>query len=177
MRHKYPRKVDDVNEAMLSPIGEMMLSFHLEDEVDELPQCLASASVTATTSSGSSGSGTSVPWGLFNLYISSSVLGDASVGKRLAMLGMASLRASGTIRAYTEIRTRDTRSKDLYGTMGFHMVSPHVGVPLLNEGTPGSPQATPGSPGVTQPASVTSIPTSESTTSTNAKYSYLTRSF
>ena len=31
MRLKYPRKVDDVNDAMLSPIGEMMLSFHLEE--------------------------------------------------------------------------------------------------------------------------------------------------
>ena len=147
-----------------------MLSFHLEDEIDELPQCLASAatiSATNTTSAASTGSGTSVPWGLFNLYISSSVLGDASVGKRLAMLGMASLRASGTIRAYTEIRTRDTRSKDLYGTMGFHVVSPNLGVPLLNE-SQGSPQP-PGSPVGVTPVN------SESTQ--NAKYSYLTRSF
>ena len=41
MRQKYPRKVSDANEvAMLSPIEEMMLSFHLEDEVHELPACL-----------------------------------------------------------------------------------------------------------------------------------------
>ena len=169
MRIKYPRKVGDVNEAMLSPIGEMMLSFHLEEETDELPACLASASVPTTTSSSSSGSGASVPWGLFNLYISSSVVGDASVGKRLAMLSMASLRASGTLRVYTEIRTRDTRSKDLYGSMGFLMVSPHVG--LLSENS-GSPQPSPGSPTASAGTGAT-----EATSSSNAKFSYLTRSF
>ena len=46
MRRKYPRKVGDTNEvAMLSPIEEMMLSFHLEDEVHELPACIKQAVV------------------------------------------------------------------------------------------------------------------------------------
>ena len=44
MREKYPRKVPEVSDeamSMLSPIEEMMLSFHLEDEaVNGLPSCL-----------------------------------------------------------------------------------------------------------------------------------------
>ena len=60
MRQKYPRKVSDANEvAMLSPIEEMMLSFHLEDEVHELPACLtavgnnpADPAVTNTAATG-----------------------------------------------------------------------------------------------------------------------------
>jgi protein O-GlcNAcase/histone acetyltransferase len=39
MRQKYPRKASNEG-AMFSPIEDMMLSFHLEDEVHELPACL-----------------------------------------------------------------------------------------------------------------------------------------
>ena len=69
---------------------------------------------------------TTLPWGLLNLYIATSVQSDQSVGKRLCMLSMACLRASGTIRAYSEIRNRDTKSKDLYTSLGFSMVTPLI---------------------------------------------------
>ena len=69
---------------------------------------------------------TTLPWGLINLYIATSVQSDQSVGKRLCMLSMACLRASGTIRAYSEIRNRDTKSKDLYTALGFSMVTPLI---------------------------------------------------
>ena len=59
MRQKYPRKVSDANEvAMLSPIEEMMLSFHLEDEVHELPALLTAVGSNPADPAASSNSST-----------------------------------------------------------------------------------------------------------------------
>ena len=141
MREKYPRKVNDLSAeamSMLSPIEEMMLSFHTDEETVGLPVCLTSPPDHLSSGSGSSSAeGISLPWGLINLYITPTVSNDHSISKRLAMCCMACLRASGTIRAYSEIRTRDSRSKDLYAMMGFSAVSP---LPMNND-SPSSPSA------------------------------------
>ena len=193
MRQKYPRKVNDVNEvAMLSPIEEMMLSFHLEDEVHELPACLpeaiTSAGSTATTATSSTfGAAAALPWGHIKLFVATSILGDQSVTKRLAMLAMACLRASGTIRAFAEIKSRDLKLKELYASLGFSPVpTPLMG--LLNESSaPNSSDSvsnTETSTAETSPsaAATTSVATSSPTSAvtsdtTSAKYSFLTRSF
>ena len=155
MRIKYPRKVQD--EAMLSPIEEMMLSFHMEDEVNELPSCLSSNSdhVSPSGSNSSSGGGALLAWGQIKLFAASNAINDQSVTKRLTMLAMACLRASGTIRVFAEVKSRDVKSKDLYTTLGFHQVAPLV---------------PPNEPSEAEPSNT-------ATAATEAKYSYLTRSF
>ena len=52
------------------------------------------------------------------------------------MLALACLRASGTIRAFSEIKARDIKAKDLYVSLGFSSVTPFMGVPILNEASP-----------------------------------------
>ena len=195
MREKYPRKIREITDeamSMLSPIEEMMMSFHA-DPVDEtgtgniggVPACLcvpAAAEHLPAAGVTSNGNGSAVvggpatlPWGLMNLYITPRVQSDQSVCKRLAMLSMACLRASGTIRAYSEIRTRDIRSRDLYTSLGFAMVTPMIGSgvvlpnPSLTNDSPSSP-STSGSNSVVTSSGTESVPVP-------GKYMYLTRSF
>ena len=190
MREKYPRKIREITDeamSMLSPIEEMMLSFHTDpDEAENgggsggLPGCLCVPVDHLPASATSNGNGSvtggapaTLPWGLINLYITPAVQSDQSVGKRLAMLSMASLRASGTIRAYSEIRTRDVRSKDLYTSLGFAMVTPLLvpGPNALSNDSPSSP-STSGSNSV-----ATSSGTDSAALPVQGKYIYLTRSF
>jgi protein O-GlcNAcase/histone acetyltransferase len=119
MRLKYPRKGIDVSEdamSMMTPIEEMMFSFHLEEETTGPPPCLPSAA-----SSGGTGI---IPWGLINLCVTTTLITDQSVSKRLTMLAMACLRASGTVRAYTELQSSLTKHRDLFTSLGFTMVNP-----------------------------------------------------
>ena len=201
MRSKYPKKIKDVNGAMLSPIEEMSLSFHLEEEVNDLPSCLTAvvqqqqpaataaastsavastvaaglAGATAVATATASAANTAIPWGQIQLFIATSVLGDQSVSKRLAMLAMACLRASGTIRAFAEVKSRDLRQKDLYSMLGFSLVMTSMGIlgnGLLNSESSCSPTES------TASTSTTSAPAIVASNNTpTAKYSYLTRSF
>ena len=169
MREKYPRKVNDLSDeamSMLSPIEEMMLSFHTDEETVGLPPCLTSPPDHLSSGSGSSSGGVPLPWGLINLYITPTVSNDHSISKRLAMCCMACLRASGTIRAYSEIRTRDNRSKDLYAMMGFSSVSPLQ-----------SNNDSPSSPPPTETNSNASGSNGTPTGVQQSKYIYMTRNF
>ena len=104
MRQKYPRKVNDINEAMLSPIEEMMLSFHSEDEANNsLPVCLTSDHLSTTPTTSNSENPAALAWGTIKINVAASHQNDGSVTKRLAMLALACLRASGTIRAFSEV--------------------------------------------------------------------------
>merc|ERR1719225_1878422 len=196
MRQKYPRKVSDANEvAMLSPIEEMMLSFHLEDEVHELPACLtavgnnpADPAVANVATSGNAAAAAALPWGKISLFVATSMLGDQSVTKRLAMLSMACLRASGTIRAFAELKSRDLKVKELYESLGFSSIR----IGLLNieatnptnssESVPNTdtptvtPEAGPAA-GVAAPVLPPTVATPNSTTvtsDTSAKFLFLT---
>ena len=209
MREKYPRKIREITDeamSMLSPIEEMMLSFHTDDppadeteNIGGLPACLSvpaaatdhlpAASVVTAAAAASNGNGcangggagggpATLPWGLINLYITPAVQSDQSVGKRLAMLSMACLRASGTIRAYSEIRTRDIRSKDLYTALGFALVTPLLGSGVPNNTTTSLNNDSPSSPSTSGSNSIaTSSGTESAAVPVQGKYIYLTRSF
>ena len=147
--------------------------------------------------SGNPAATAALPWGHINLFIASSIITDQSVTKRLAMLAMASLRASGTIRAFAEIKSRDLKLKELYASLGFSTLilgSLMQGSESTN-GTPNSsadsvapntdnPAEAGGKGGVALLAEVatptlsTSLPASAVTSDTlSAKYSFMTRSF
>ena len=71
---------------------------------------------------GNAASAAALPWGKISLFVATSMLGDQSVTKRLAMLSMACLRASGTIRAFAELKSRDLKVKELYESLGFSSI-------------------------------------------------------
>merc|ERR1719219_1365274 len=166
-----------------------MLSFHLEDEIHELPACLTavgnSPADPATASNGVSPSGNAavaatLPWGKINLFVATSILADQSVTKRLTMLAMACLRASGTIRAFAELKSRDLKLKELYESLGFSSVR---GLLNIEANPPNSSESVPNTDTPTveaAPAGVaasvpppTATPTSTVASDTSAKYSFL----
>ena len=145
--------------------------------------------------SGNPAATAALPWGHISLFVSSSIISDQSVTKRLAMLAMACLRASGTIRAFAEIKSRDLKVKELYASLGFSTLI--LGLmqgsePSLN-GAPNSsadsvvpntdnPAEAGGKGGVALLAEVATptlaTPTTAVTSDTlSAKYSFVTRSF
>ena len=113
------------------------------------------------------------------------------------MLAMACLRASGTIRAFAEIKSRDLKLKELYASLGFSTLI--LGSLMQgNESTNGTPNSSADSvvPNTDNPAEAggkggvallaevatptlpTSLPASAVTSDTlSAKYSFMTRSF
>lgn len=59
------------------------------------------------------------PWGVATMYVSSDVV-EASVPKRLTMLFLACLRASGTLRVFVEVKPDDVaKQKEFYTSLGF----------------------------------------------------------
>ena len=113
------------------------------------------------------------------------------------MLAMACLRASGTIRAFAEIKSRDLKLKELYASLGFSTLI--LGLMQGSEPTNGTPNSSAESvaPNTDNPAEAggkggvallaevatptlpTSLPATAVTSDTllSAKYSFMTRSF
>ena len=54
---------------------------------------------------------------------------DVSLAKRLTMLVLACLRASGTFRLFVEVKAADLKMREFYASLGFQlMIAPAAGV-------------------------------------------------
>ena len=74
---------------------------------------------SSSSSVNSSSDGGELPCGVAKMRLSSTVVGDFSIAKRLTMLLFACLRASGTMRLFVEAARFDVKTRDFYATLGF----------------------------------------------------------
>ncbi len=119
MKLKYPKKVPIVtDDSMLSPIEEMALEFHASEDVHAVPAGLEAGPPAPGSGSGDPACAV-LPWGIFRLCIETASIHDQSVAKTLTMLALASLRASGTIRAYAQVSSINAQQRELYRSIGF----------------------------------------------------------
>lgn len=114
MRLKYPapKKTTDpvTDEDMLTPIEQIAQSFHTLDSELSVPECLQRAP--------NGDLGPSQPWGIAHMLLGNT--NDNSLPKRLTMLLLACMRASGTLRMFADIKPFDeAKQKDYYINMGF----------------------------------------------------------
>ncbi|TRY79824.1 hypothetical protein TCAL_10265 [Tigriopus californicus] len=112
MRIKYPLKKTNSDEDILSPIEIMARSFHGPGAEPVFPQCLADANPDPGQQ----------PWGVAQVRLCPNV-SDASMSKRLTMLMLACLRASGTIRMFVEVKVGDLKMREFFSNLGYHMVN------------------------------------------------------
>ena len=117
MRLKYPLKKNAADEEMLTPIERMAASFHAADAEPLMPPVLqANAEQLAQ------------PWGVATMNVAANV-SDVSLAKRLTMLVLACLRASGTFRLFVEVKAADLKMREFYASLGFQlMIAPAAGV-------------------------------------------------
>lgn len=136
-----------VDEDMLTPMERLAHSFHAENSECVMPEFCTTrlppplASVTEAMSAGSNAQPASIPtpvaaaaaaalsaeaaaqpWGVAHMRIAPSALSEVSLSKRLTMLVLASLRASGTFRLFVEADNPSRR--DFYSGMGFIPMGP-----------------------------------------------------
>ena len=119
MRLKHPgSKVAE--DEMLTPIQQMAQSFHLPSAEATMPAAATLANPVPGVAQGEA----APPWGVAHFQIASSV-SEMSLPKRLTMLVLACLRASGTIRVFVEVAPpRVEKQKEFYASLGF--------LPMLN---------------------------------------------
>jgi protein O-GlcNAcase/histone acetyltransferase len=135
MRLKYPlRKTPSssvVDEDMLTPIEQLAQSFHNEEP--SLPAGILSEGGPASENGQQVQKPVAVcalcsdqlllqmsmPWGVGHMHISSLIM-EMSLPRRLTMLVLACLRASGTLRLFVNIRPEDAaRQREFYAGLGF----------------------------------------------------------
>ena len=107
MRIKYPKKPSllAADEEMLTPVEQLAQSFHAPNAEAVTPQALlqpptptAGAAAGAAATTAASQPAQQQPWGVGHMRLSPTAAAEASLAKRLTMLMLASLRASGTFR-------------------------------------------------------------------------------
>ena len=125
MRLKYPQRKKsapasaapgvNADEDMLTPIEQMAQSFHSPNSEFSVPSLLIDNSTPDSAQQ---------PWGIAEMYVSA--MTEMSLPKRLTMLVLACLRASGTLRVFTEIKDtpNEAKLKDFYASMGFLPTAP-----------------------------------------------------
>lgn len=130
MRLKYPVKKQHLDDSSsLSPIEQMALSFHSPNAESNIPAPVAFADEKAATGAAAASNATGAPstalhsgqpWGVMSLRVRpDEAVTDASLPKRLVMLVLACLRASGTIRMFVEPTPGDIKQREFYSSLGF----------------------------------------------------------
>ena len=110
---RHPSSAADGEELMLTPIEQMAQSFHLPSGEPQLPECCVTQNADSMQPQ--------QPWGVGQMHVSSQV-NELSLPKRLTMLMLACLRASGTIRAFVDLGSSCldvTKEKEFYAGLGF----------------------------------------------------------
>ncbi len=124
-------------ELMLTPLEQIAQSFHSPGAEATMPSVVVAAAAAATaaastasaagseSTASASAAASTAPWGVAHMRVATSVT-EPSLTKRLTMLLLASLRASGTFRLFVD--GSGDRRREFYSNLGFSpMASAGVG--------------------------------------------------